>query len=50
MMQLLAMWEYAAWVELGKLFFFKDCMGAHNYMAIFMEPNSFGALWGNVLT
>jgi hypothetical protein len=41
---------YGAWVELGKLLFFKDCMGAQRYMAIFKEPSSFGALWGKLLT
>jgi hypothetical protein len=49
-MQLLAMWEYGAWVELGRLFFFKECMGAQRYVAIFKEPSSFGALWGKLLT
>jgi hypothetical protein len=49
-MQLLAMWEYVAWVELGKLFFFKECMGAQRYIAIFKKPSSFGALWGKHLT
>jgi hypothetical protein len=44
------MWEYGAWVELGKLFFFKDCMGAQRYMAIFKEPSSFGSQWGKLLT
>jgi hypothetical protein len=49
-MQLLAMWEYAAWVELGKLFFFEDCIGAQRYVAILREPNLFGAQWGKLLT
>jgi hypothetical protein len=49
-MQILTMWEYGAWVELAKLFFFKDCMGAQRYMAIFQEPSSFGALCGKLLT
>jgi len=37
------------WVELGKLFFFKECMGAQRYMAIFKEPSLFGSLWGKLL-
>jgi hypothetical protein len=40
------MWEYAAWVELGKLFLFKDCMGAQRYIAIFKKPSSFGCTVG----
>jgi hypothetical protein len=50
MMQLLAMWEYGAWVELEKLFFFKHCMGAKRYKAIIKEQSSFGSLWGKLLT
>jgi hypothetical protein len=38
--------EYGACVELGKLLFFKHCMGAQRYMAIFKERSSFGAQWG----
>jgi hypothetical protein len=49
-MQLLNMWEYAAWVELGRLYFLKECMGAERYKAIFKEPSSFGSLWGKLLT
>jgi hypothetical protein len=49
-MQLFNMWEYGACVELGKLFFFKHCMGAQRYMAIFKERSSFGAQWGKFLT
>jgi len=33
-------------VELGKLLFFKHCMGAQRYMAIFKERSSFGAQCG----
>jgi hypothetical protein len=49
-MQLLTIWEYEAWVELAKLFFFKQYMGAKRYETIFKEQNSFGSLWGKRLT
>jgi hypothetical protein len=35
---------------LGKLFFFKEYMGAQRYMGILREPSSFGAQWGKLLT
>ncbi len=44
------MWEYGAWVELKKLFFFKHYMGAERYKAIFKKQSSFGSLWGKFLT
>jgi hypothetical protein len=49
-MQLLNMWEYGACMELGKLLFFKHCMGAQSYMAIFKERSSFGAQLGKFRT
>jgi triacylglycerol esterase/lipase EstA (alpha/beta hydrolase family) len=42
--------KYGACVELGKLLFFKHCIGAQRYMAIFKERSSFGAQCGKFLT
>jgi hypothetical protein len=44
-MQLLNMWEYGAWLELGKLFFFEECMGVQRYMAILREPIGVSPFW-----
>jgi hypothetical protein len=44
------MWEYGAWVQLKKFFFFKHCTGAKRYKAIFKKQSSFGSLWGKLLT
>jgi hypothetical protein len=49
-MLLIDMLKYWAWVVLGKLFFFKHCMGALRYVAICKEPNSFGVQWGKTPT
>jgi hypothetical protein len=44
-MLILDMLEYGAWVEWGKLFFFKHYMRVKRYMAIFKERSSFGGQW-----